>query len=81
MNAVGCGDALAAGQEAGKKMYEADIASGSVASFRILHVYALGSEVCAISEYTVGRHQILHAATVYVREADERKIRMHYLAR
>ena len=81
MNATGFGDALASGQEAIKKRYEVDLASGSVVSPRILQLYAIGSEVCGISEFTVQRHQILHAVTIYVREADEWKIRMQYLTR
>jgi len=41
----------------------------------------VGSEVCANSEFTVQRHQILHGVTIYVREADEWKIRMYYITR
>jgi hypothetical protein len=81
VNATGSGDALTSGQEAIKKGYEGQFASGSDISGRILQVYAIGSEVCAVSEYVFNRHQILHAATIYVREADEWKIRMQYLTR
>jgi uncharacterized protein (TIGR02246 family) len=81
VNSTGFGDALSSGQEDIKKRYELDLASGTDVSGRILQVYAVGSEVCAISEVTVQRHQILHAVTVYVRDADEWKIRMYYLTR
>jgi uncharacterized protein (TIGR02246 family) len=81
VNATGFGDALASGQEAIEKWYEPELASGSVFGGRILQVYAVGSEVCAISENTIERHQILHAAAIYVREADEWKIRMYYVTR
>jgi ketosteroid isomerase-like protein len=77
MDATGFGDAF--GQEAIKKKYEAGLASSSVVSPRILQLYAVGSEICGISEFTVQRQQIRHAVTIYVREADEWKIRMQYL--
>ena len=81
VNATGFGDALLSGQEAIKKWYEADSATGSDLSGRILQVYPIGSEVCAISEFTYASHQILHAATIYVRDADEWKVRMYYVTR
>jgi hypothetical protein len=82
VNATGAGDALVSGQEAIKKVAEADMASGSVVSGgRILQVYAIGSEVCTISEFIAQRHQTVHAVTISVREADVWKIRMQYLTR
>jgi len=81
VNATGFGDALTSGQEAIKKRYEVDLASGFVVSGRIVQVYPVGSDVCANSEFTVQRHQILHGVTIYVREADEWKIRMYYITR
>jgi ketosteroid isomerase-like protein len=81
VNATGSGDALSSGQEAIKKRFEVELASGSGLSGRILQVYPVGSEVCAISESTIQRHQTIHVVTIYVREADEWKIRMQYLTR
>jgi ketosteroid isomerase-like protein len=82
VNATGWGDALRSGQETIKKYYEVEVASGlSVSDLRILQVYPVGSEVCAITEFTWQRHQILDAVTIYVRDADEWKIRMQYVTR
>jgi hypothetical protein len=82
VNTTGAGDALVSGQEAIKKMAEVDMASGSVVSGgRILQVYPVGSEVSEISESTLQRHQTIHVVTIYVRDADEWKIRMQYLTR
>jgi hypothetical protein len=81
VNATGFGDALVSGQEAIKKGVEVNMATGSDISGRILQMYAVGSEVCAISEFITQSHQILHAVNIYVRDADEWKIRMQYLTR
>jgi hypothetical protein len=81
VNATGFGDVLVSGQEAIKKMIEVNMVTGSDISGRILQVCAVGSEVCAISEFINQRHQILHAVSIYVRDADEWKIRMQYLTR
>jgi hypothetical protein len=63
-------------------LFEVDMAAGSgVLTGRILQVYAVGSEVCVISESVAQRHQIIHVVTIYVREADEWKLRMQYLTR
>jgi len=86
VNATGLGDALSSGQEAIKKTAEVDMASGSVVNGgRILQVYAVGSELCAISEfsiqhrYTPGRTLLANALvthrthdpnTIFARQAE-----------
>jgi hypothetical protein len=82
VNATGFGDPLSSGQEAIEKRTEVEVASGAhVSGGRILQLCRVGSEVCAITEFIWERHQILHAVTVYVRDADEWKIRMQYVTR
>ena len=71
---------LASGREAIEKRYAAHFASSpSKSSLKLVQVYAIGSEVCAISErshgFRVGKGYL---ATIYVREADDWKIRMAY---
>jgi ketosteroid isomerase-like protein len=82
VNAAGAGDVLTSGQEAIKKTFDVILAAGSpVSDPRILQMYQVGSEVCTIGEFTFERHQKLHTVTIYVREADEWKIRMQYVTR
>ena len=69
---------LSSGQEAIKKMFEIELASGSTVSGKIVQVYAVGSAVCAISEFTSQRHHTGSGVTIFVRDADEWKIRMQY---
>ena len=71
---------LASGREAIEKRYAAHFASSpSKSSLKLVQLYAIGSEVCAISErshrFRVGKG---YQATIYVREADDWKIRMAY---
>ncbi len=69
------------GQQAIEKMAAAECASGPAKqSFTLVQVYAIGSEICAISEFIhfrVGGKG--HLVTIYVRDADDWKIRMTYL--
>jgi ketosteroid isomerase-like protein len=69
------------GQQAIEKMAAVEFASGPAKqSFTLVQVYAIGSEVCAISEfihYHFGGKG--HLVTIYVRDADDWKIRMTYL--
>jgi ketosteroid isomerase-like protein len=74
------GSSLASGREAIEKRYAAHFASSpSKSSFKLVQVYAIGSEVCAIWElshrFRVGTG---YHTTIYVREADDWKIRMAY---
>jgi len=71
---------LASGREAIEKRYAAHFASSpSKSSLKLVQVYAIGSEVCAISErshsFRVGKS---YQATIFVREADDWKIRLAY---
>ena len=49
-------------------------------SFTLVQVYAIGSEICAISEFIHVYRQGSkgYAVTIYVREGDDWKIRMMY---
>ena len=71
---------LASGREAIEKRYASHFASNpSKSSLKLVQVYAIGSEVCAISERSHGfRFGEGYLATIYVREADDWKIRMAY---
>ena len=72
---------LASGREAIEKRYAAHFASSpSKSSLKLVQVYAIGSEVCAISEFSRHRFRVGkgYQATIYVREADDWKIRMAY---
>jgi ketosteroid isomerase-like protein len=68
------------GQQAIEKMAAAEFASfPAKQSFALVQVYAIGSEICAISEfihYRLGGKG--YAVTIYVREGDDWKIRMVY---
>jgi hypothetical protein len=77
VNATGYGDPVTSGQEAINKWYEVQLASGSpISDARILEMHPVGNnEICALSEFIWNRHQI------YVRDADEWKVRMVYTTR
>src|SRR6266550_327985 len=71
---------LAFGQQAIEKRHAANFASNpSKFSHKLVQVHAIGNEICAISEWsmppikTKGGHYVV---TIYVREADDWKIRM-----
>jgi hypothetical protein len=68
---------LVSGQQAIKKRYEADLASSPSLVGKLVQVYEIGNEVCAITQYQT-MHHIGYALTISVREADDWKIRMHY---
>src|SRR5258708_26483282 len=73
---------LASGREAIEKRYAAHFASSpSKSSLKLVQVCAIGSEVCAISEFSRHRFRVGkgYQATIYVREADDWKIRMAYV--
>ena len=66
------------GQQAIEKNYAVDFAS-SPPEFveKLIHVYAIGGEISAISEWSHGIWNGYHAR-IYVRDADAWKIRMDY---
>jgi ketosteroid isomerase-like protein len=68
------------GQQAIEKMAAVEFASGPAKqSFTLVQVYAIGSEICAISEFIHYFGGKGHLVTIYVRDADDWKIRMTYL--
>jgi hypothetical protein len=72
---------LASGREAIEKRCATHFASSpSKSSLKLVQVYAIGSEVCAISEFSRHRFRVGkgYQATIYVHEADDWKIRMAY---
>jgi ketosteroid isomerase-like protein len=69
---------VAFGQEAIKKRYEAELAATPANKTRkLLQVYPIGGEICAISRASMGGDP-WDCVTIYVRELDEWKIRMEY---
>jgi ketosteroid isomerase-like protein len=73
-------DTAASGREAIENRYAAYFASSpSKSSLKLVQAYAIGSEVCAISErshgFRIGKGYLV---MIYVREADDWKIRVAY---
>jgi len=71
------GDAVASGQEAIEKRYAVDFASSPSIVGKLVQQYAIGYDICAITEYSVGVWRG-YKAIIYVRDADTWKIRMAY---
>jgi ketosteroid isomerase-like protein len=69
--------ALASGQQAIEKRYADQIAGMKCAS-KLVQVYPIGSEVCAITKESVGMWKNT-AVRIYVRDADTWKINMAYV--
>ena len=70
---------MASGREAIGKRFAFDFASSpGKAVNKLVQVYAIGKDICAISDTTVGGSKG-HAVTIYVREGDDWKIRMSYV--
>jgi uncharacterized protein (TIGR02246 family) len=74
------GGGSASGREAIEQRYATHFASSPAKlSFRLVQVYAIGDDVCAVSEFTPQfRSGKGHHAKILVREADAWKIRMAY---
>jgi ketosteroid isomerase-like protein len=73
---------LASGQQAIKSRLATEFASGpSNLSHKLLHIDAIGNDVCAIVEWSLPPVDTRdhYAARIYVREADDWKIRMAYI--
>jgi ketosteroid isomerase-like protein len=71
---------VGSGREAIEKRYAAHFASSpGKLSLKLVQMYAIGDEICAISEFS---HRFRagkgYHATIYVREADDWKIRLAY---
>ena len=62
------------------KRYEAEFASyPAPQSFKILRVYAIGDEICAVMEYKHHMHAKGHDLVIYVRDAGDWKVRLSYV--
>ena len=73
-------DGAAVGLPAIVKRYEAEFASyPAPQSFKILRVYAIGDEICAVMEYKHHMHAKGHDLVIYVRDAGDWKVRLSYV--
>jgi hypothetical protein len=74
-------DGAAVGLPAILKRYEAEFASYPAEQrFKVVQVYAIGNEICAVVEYIHHHmHGKGHAVVIYVRDADEWKVRLSYI--
>jgi ketosteroid isomerase-like protein len=73
---------LAFGQQAIEKRHAANFASNpGKLSHKLVQVHAIGNEICAISEWSIPPIDTKghYVVTIYVREADDWKIRMAYV--
>jgi len=68
---------LASGQQAIEKRYRINFAAPSPFDSKIVQIYPIGSDICAITEYKTMTSKG-HGVTIYGREADTWKIRMAY---
>ena len=70
---------LASGQPAIEKRYAAEFgARPSSSSHKLIQVYAVGNDICAITEWSVPVYKG-HSVVIYGRDADTWKIRMAYV--
>jgi uncharacterized protein (TIGR02246 family) len=71
----------ASGQQAIEKRYTVEFASTPRNLVnKPVQVYAIGNDICAISEWSRGPYpKDRHAVRIYIREADDWKIRMEYV--
>ena len=78
------GGSVASGQEAIAERYKIRFASTAstpgTLSHKLVEVFAIGNDICAISEFSHVYRQGSkgYAVTIYVREGDDWKIRMMY---
>ena len=73
-------DGAAVGLPAIVKRYEAEFASyPAPQSFKVVQVYAIGNEICAVMEYKHHMHAKGHALVIYVRDAGDWKVRLSYV--
>ena len=69
---------LVSGQEAIEKRYAAEFASGlSNHVSKLVQIYPIGSDICAITEWSVGPWKG-YGVRIFVRDADDWKICMAY---
>jgi hypothetical protein len=73
-------DGAVVGLPAIVKRYAADFASyPPPQSLKVLRVYAIGNEICAVMDYKHHMHAKGHALVVYVHDADDWKVRLSYV--
>jgi hypothetical protein len=73
-------EGAAVGLPAIVKRYEAEFASyPAEQSFKVVQVYTIGNEICAVMEYTHHQHAKGHALVIYVRDAGDWKVRLSYV--
>jgi len=71
--------AAVSGQEAIEKRYAAEFASGlSNYVSKLVQIYTIGSDICAITDWSLLPVYRGHAVRIYGREADTWKIRIAY---
>ena len=63
------------------KRYEAEFASyPAEQSFKVVQVYAIGNEICAVMEFIHHHlHEKGHAVVIYVHDAGDWKVRLSYI--
>jgi hypothetical protein len=73
------GGGLASGQQAIEKRYAAEFGAGPRnLSNKLVQVYAIGNDICAITEQSLPPIYKGHVVRIYGRDADTWKIRMAY---
>jgi hypothetical protein len=70
---------MVSGQEAIEKRYAAEFASGLSSNYvsKLVQIYPIGSDICAITEWSVGPWKG-YGVRIFVRDADDWKISMAY---
>ena len=68
---------LASGQQAIEKRYRATFAAPTPLDSKIIQMFPVGSDICAIMEYKIPTWKG-HVITLFGRDADDWKIRMAY---
>jgi ketosteroid isomerase-like protein len=69
---------LMSGRQAIAKAVIAESMSGFPLEHKIVQLYECGNDICAITEWGQGMHAGHYSVVMYVRDADEWKIRMKY---
>jgi ketosteroid isomerase-like protein len=69
---------LMSGRQAIAKAVIAESRSGFPLEHKIVQLYECGNDVCAITEWGQGMHAGHYSVVIYVRDADDWKIRMKY---
>jgi ketosteroid isomerase-like protein len=67
---------LMSGRQAIAKAVIAESVSGFHLEHKIVQIYECGNDICAITEWGQGMHSGRYSVVIYVRDADDWKIRM-----